>query len=358
MSTEPFALDMSRFIRAPRDKVFNAFIDPTLLAAWHCPRGMHVGEVSVDAQVGGTYRIVMQRRDGGRHIVSGRYREIRRSGFLAYTWQWEEGAMPSDVETLVEVRLVEQDGGTELRMRHSGFPGAARRDGHAGGWNSVFNRLSDYLDPQGSAGTLTLLGDSRSTYTRTVRLALAEKGIAYTHDRVAPHTPPVLAINPFGRIPVLLDGPIGLYETSAILRYLEDAFDGPALLPTGPTDVARCEQWVSLVNAHLYDTMCRRYVLQYVFPKGEGGQPDRAAIDAAVVEMRPQLAVLEQAYQRSDFLVGGALTMADLFVAPVLAVLPLFAEGKQLLGDCPNIRRAQAALAERPSFVATAPVLD
>lgn len=357
MNRETFELQMSRFIRAPREKVFDAFVDPSALAAWHCPRGMSVPEVSADPRVGGSYRIVMQRRDGARHVVVGSYRELRRAEFLAYTWCWEEGAMPTDVQTLVEVRLIDKDGGTELQMRHSGFPAAARRDGHEGGWNSVFNRLSDYLDPQGSAGTLTLLGDERSTYTRTARMALAEKGVAYTHLPVAPRTPEVLAVNPFGRIPVLRDGPIGLYETSAILRYLDEAFEGPPLLPAGPTDVARCEQWVSLVNGHLYDTMSKRYVLQYIFPKGAGGTPDRAVIDPAVVEMRQQLAVLEQAYGQRDYLVGTTLTMADLFVAPLLAYLPLFAEGRQLLGDCPNIRRAQAVLAERPSFKATAPAL-
>jgi len=242
-------------------------------------------------------------------------------------------------------------------MCHSGFTAAGRRDGHQGGWNSVFNRLNDYLDPEGSAGTLRLLGDARSTYTRTVRLALAEKGVACAFQPVAPRTPEVLAVNPFGRIPVLIDGVTSLYETSAIVRYLDDAFDGPALIPTGPSDVARCEQWVSLVNGHFYDTMVRRYVLQCIFPKGEGGAPDRKVIDAAVLEMRQQLAALEQAYAGGSFLVGGVLTMADLFVAPILAYLPLFPEGRQLLGDCPNLRRAQAALAERPSFKATAPEL-
>ncbi len=354
---ETFELQMSRFIRAPRDKVFDAFVNPKVLAAWHCPRGMSVPEVSVDARVGGAYRIVMQRRDGGRHVVGGNYRELRRSDFLSYTWHWEEGSMPTDVQTLVEVHLVDKDGGTELSMRHSGFPAAAARDSHNGGWTSVLNRLNDCLDPEGSAGTVTLLGDARSTFTRTVRMALAEKGVAHKLEEVRPHTPRLLAANPFGRMPALLDGPIALYETSAIVRYVDECFDGPSLLPAGPTDRARCEQWVSLVNGHLYDTMARRYVLQYVFPKGESGQPDRKVVNQAVAEMPLQLQVLEQAYAHSDYLAGASVSMADLFVAPLVAYLPLFPEGKQLLGDCPNIRRAQAVMAERPSFVATAPAL-
>ena len=356
MST--FELQMSRFIRAPREAVFDAFVNPTKLAAWYCPRGMFVPEMSVDPRVGGAYRIVMQRRDGGaRHIVGGKYRELQRADFLAYTWQWEEGSMAAGVETLIEVRFTDKEGGTEINMRHSGFPVAAARDGHNAGWTSVFNRLNDYMDPQGSAGTLTLLGDGRSTYTRTVRMALAEKGIAHKHEAVPPQTPQILALNPFGRIPVLLDGPIALYETSAILRYLDECFEGPSLLPGDATSRARCEQWVSLVNGHFYDSMARRYVLQYVFPKGADGQPDRAVIDHAVTEMERQLKVLEQAYANSDYLAGSTLSMADLFVAPLLAYLPMYPEGKQLLGDCPNIRRAQAAIAQRPSFASTAPAM-
>jgi glutathione S-transferase len=352
-----FELQLNRFIRAPREAVFDAFVDPAKLAKWYCPRGMSVPEVKADARAGGTYRIVMQGRGGDRHVVGGTYRELRRVDFLSYTWRWEEGSMMGDAETLIEVRLADKDGGTELEMRHSGFPAAAARDSHKGGWTSVFNRLNDYLDSEGSAGTVTVLGDGRSTYTRTVRMALTEKGVAYKHLPLAPHTPEVLAANPFGRIPVFFDGPIALYETSAIVRYVEECFDGPSLLPMGPTDRARCEQWASLVNGHLYDSMVRHYVLQYVFPKGEGGQPDRAAIAAVVPEMTRQLAVLEQAYAGGDFLAGATVSMADLFVAPILAYLPMFPEGKQLLGDCPNVRRAQAVIAERASFAATAPAL-
>jgi len=319
-ASETFALNLVRFIRAPRDAVFEAFTNQASLSQWHCPRGMAVADASVDARVGGRYRVVMKARDGSTPTVGGVYREIRRPEFLAFTWQWENGSMAADVSTLIEVRLLEKNGGTELQMRHSGFPAAAARDGHRAGWQSVFNRLSDLVDPQGSAGTVTLFGDPRSSYTRTVRMGLAEKGVAYTHVPCAPQTPEVLAINPFGRIPALRDGQTALYETAAILRYLDESFEGPSLQPVmGVTDRARCEQWMSLVNGHFYDAMARRYVLQYIFPKGPNDQPDRAVIDAALKDIDKQLAVLDAAYADSDYLAGSGLTMADLFVAPLLA---------------------------------------
>jgi glutathione S-transferase len=151
------------------------------------------------------------------------------------------------------------------------------------------------------------------------------------------------------------DGEFALWETSAIVRYLDDCFDGTPLLPGTPILRARCEQWVSAVNAYLYDTMVRRYVLQYIFPRGEGGKPDRTVIDTALAEMPLQLAELERAYGAGDFLAGPALSMADLFVAPILAYVENMPEGAALFAAVPNLRRAQAVLRARASFITTAP---
>src|SRR5262249_27988674 len=142
---------------------------------------------------------------------------------------------------------------------------------------------------------------------------------------------------------------------SAILRYIDGAFDGPALVPGGLRDRTKCEQWVSSVSCYFYDSMVRRYILQYVFPKGEGGKPDRGVIDGGLKDMRPQLAALDKAYGASDFLAGTAISMADLFVAPIVAYLGKFPESKELLAGVPNVTRAAAAVQKRPSFAASAP---
>jgi glutathione S-transferase len=349
-------LELTRHIRAPRERVFDAFVSPALMSAWQCPRGMRVERAEADPCVGGAWRVEMAARDGTRYTVGGRYRAIERPQRLVYTWQWEteHPGMPA-VETLIEVRLAERDGGTDLAMTHSGFPNAAMRDAHAHGWASCFNRLNDALDPRGTAATLTLLGDPRSSYVRTARMGFAEKGVAVTLQPAAPRSPEVLAIHPFGRIPALRDGSIEVWETSAILKYLDESFgDGPLLTPQRITDRVACEQWVSVVHCYLYDTMIRRCVLQYLFPAVDG-QPDRAVIDGAAGEMPAQLAALERAYARGDFLAGERISFADLFVAPILAGVEKTPEGAHLLSDMPNIRRAQAVLRQRPSFTSTEP---
>jgi glutathione S-transferase len=186
-------------------------------------------------------------------------------------------------------------------------------------------------------------------------MALAEKGLAYTFQVCAPHSPELLAVHPFGRIPALRDGDLDLFETSAIVRYLDESFGEPTLIPGTIIGRTRCEQWVSAVNAYLYDAMIRRYVLQFVFPRGDGGQPDRGVIAGALKDMPPQIAALDRAYGAADYLAGAALSMADLFIAPILAYVEQMPDGKSLLAEAPNVRRAQAAIRTRPSFLATEP---
>jgi glutathione S-transferase len=158
-------------------------------------------------------------------------------------------------------------------------------------------------------------------------------------------------------VPAFRDGDFTLYETTAIVRYIDECFAGPALVATNPWARAKMEQYVSLINCHIYDAMVRRYVLQYVFPKGAGGAPDRGVIDKALPDIRSQLEVLDLAYGSRNLLAGAAVTLADLLLAPILFYLAQFPEGKTLLAAAPNVVRAHAAIAERESFRATAPKL-
>ncbi len=352
-----FELEMTRFIRAPREKVFDAFTDESALAAWHCPRGLHVGEVSTDVRVGGRYRVTMVKRDGTVHGSSGVYQAIERPSFLAYTWAWDGEGDIAARTTLIEVTLTEKDGGTQLHMRHTGFPEAAIRDDHNQGWTSVFNRLADYLDPDGSAGSVVLVGSPISPYVRAVRMALAEKGVAYALKSVAPHSAEADAIHPFGRIPALYDGPLQFYETRAVLRYIDEAFDGPDLLPTsGVTSRARAEQWYSVLDDYGYDAIVTRFILQYMFPSGL--QPDRAIIDAALPDIDRLLATLDAGYGQRDFLVGNGPCIADYLAAPLLYSLAQTPEGPGLLAKYRNVQRAMQVIQARPSFVAAEAAVD
>jgi len=343
-----------RFIRAPRQTVFDAFVKAGMASRWLCPRGMSVPSIQIDARVGGRFVVTMRARNGAQFVAGGVYRELARPERLAFSWAWQD-PVRKGVETAVAVHLIERAAGTELRLTHAGFPDAAMREAHEEGWASCLNQLTDLTDERGQAATLTLFGDPRSTYVRSARMGLAEKGLRHSLQPLAPHTPEMLALHPFGRVPAFRDGRLTIFETSAILRYVDETFPGPALMPRTVRDRAHCEQWASAVSSYLYGTMIRNYVLQYLFPKGEGGKPDRSVIEAAAQEMDGQLAILERAYGGREYLVGSAPSMADLLLAPILYYVELFPEGKALLQKHSGVLGAQAAIRDRASFRDTAP---
>jgi glutathione S-transferase len=343
-----FELTLTRFIRAPREKVFDAFVTEAGMKGWMCPRGMTIPELKLDARAGGGFRLTMRARNGERFTAQAQYREIARPGRLVYTWQWVGEGMPN-VETLITVALAAREGGTEVRMTHSGFPDAALCESHREGWGSCLNRLADMLDAEGTAASVSLQGDPRSTYTRTARIGLFEKGIRYKMRQCGPHTPEILEVHPWGRIPALCDGDVRLFETSAILRYVEEAFPGPTLLPQNIRDRAVAEQWVSAINSYCYDVAVRRYVLQYVFKK-----ENRSVLEAAAQELPAMLANLERGYARA-FLAGQNPTLPDYFLAPIVGYLEMFPESKAALAGCPKLMHAHAAMKERASWQETQP---
>jgi len=202
---------------------------------------------------------------------------------------------------------------------------------------------------------LTIYGSPLSTYVRTVRMVCEEKGIAYELVPAAPHSPEIDRLHPFGRVPAMTHGDFVLYESAAIARYLDESFAGPALRPKDARARARMEQWIGVAGDYLYGDVIRRVVLQYVFAKG--GKPDRATIDAALPNIRHELGVLDRAYGAKPYILGDEVSLADLFIAPIVFYLGRAPEGPALLRPHAGVRRAMAAIAARPSFERTAPPL-
>lgn len=352
-------LTITRLFKAPRERVFEAFTQGEAMQAWYGPEGFTAPVCESNPVPGGKYRVEMHSPEGSVHVVTGEYLEVVPPEKLVFTWAWLEGTGRTQ-ETTVTLSFADKAGHTELTLVQTGFANELARDKHNHGWNSSFNSLDAMLQgqPQPLEPHLTLLGDPRSTYVRSARMAFAEKGIAYTLKPLPPHTPEIDAVHPKGKIPALLVGQTSMFETSAILHYIDEALPGPALMPASAFERAQVEQWISAVNAYFYDSMVRRYVLQYVFPSGADGQPDRKVIDQAIADMQRDFAVLDRAYGERNYLVGDLLTLADLLLAPILFYVSSMPEGKAVLEPFSNVRRAYAAMTQRASFITTTPSLE
>lgn len=201
-------------------------------------------------------------------------------------------------------------------------------------------------------------GASYSVYVRTVRLALEEKAVAYQLEDVdvfAPGGPPDghLARHPFGRIPAFEHDGFRLYEAGAITRYVDEAFAGPPLQPSGARERARMNQAISVLDAYAYRTLVWDVFVERVRAPANGRTPNEAKIAAALPRAETCLAALEDIAAAGPYLAGPALSLADLHAAPMLSYFREAAEGCALLDRHPLLHAWLELMEARPSFAAT-----
>jgi uncharacterized protein YndB with AHSA1/START domain len=142
-------LTMTRVFDAPRERVFDAWLDPAQISKWIGPRTIRAEAKELTPKAGGRYRIHMRREDGGDGpVVSGTYREIKRPERLVFTWMWEAGHPMGDPghETLITLTFRAVGTKTEMTLRHEFFRSKETRDSHNQGWTASFEKLAEMLE--------------------------------------------------------------------------------------------------------------------------------------------------------------------------------------------------------------------
>ncbi|HUB96110.1 MAG TPA: glutathione S-transferase family protein [Stellaceae bacterium] len=178
---------------------------------------------------------------------------------------------------------------------------------------------------------LQIIGAVASNFVWMCRIACAEKGVPYSLVPAMPHSPEVDAIHPLGKIPAMRHGDVTLCESRAICGYVDRAFPGPALMPADPVAAAQIEQWASIVCTAIDPVFLRQYFGAYVFPGTADNSPDRARIDAALPKMEPLFDMLDRAVP-TGYLAGGAFTLADMCLMPILYYMAKAPESSAMLG--------------------------
>jgi glutathione S-transferase len=196
-----------------------------------------------------------------------------------------------------------------------------------------------------------------SPFGRAVLATLEEKGAPY---RVAPlpaggrHSPEHLARHPFGRVPVLEHGGFSLYETQAILRYLDRVLASPALTPVDPKAAARMDQSMNVNDWYLFQGVGAVIGFQRVVgPQLMGLTPDENAIAAAMPKARRVFAELARLLGEQPYFAGDAISLADLLLAPQIEFLTQTPEWLALGAPHANIVAWLARMEARPSLQAT-----
>ncbi|MER8913899.1 glutathione S-transferase family protein [Mesorhizobium sp. M0761] len=196
-------------------------------------------------------------------------------------------------------------------------------------------------------------GADYSVYVRIVRLVLAEKGIDYDLVPVdvfaAEGTPAwYFEHHPFGRIPAVEHDGFRLFETSAIARYVDEAFDGPALQPKDARTRATMNQIIGMLDAYAYRSM----VWDVAVERLEKEAPDEALVANGLRQAETVLRVLTALKPPGPWLLGDQLTLVDLHAASIIAYFVKVADGQKLLAAFADIQAWWEGIAKRPSLAA------
>ena len=200
-----------------------------------------------------------------------------------------------------------------------------------------------------------LYGAAYNVYVRAVRLALAEKGVSYQLieiDLGAEEGAPANYLHHanFMRIPAFEHAGERLYEASAITRYIDEAFDGPALMPDSARERARVNQVISIIENYGYRPMVWSIFIERCRAVVSGRLADEDKIAAAVPQVAFALDALEEMTAGPTLIGGDAPTLADLHLAAMLAYGTLAPEGATLVEARPRLQRWWSAMKQRPSM--------
>jgi glutathione S-transferase len=204
---------------------------------------------------------------------------------------------------------------------------------------------------------LTLHTIPGSPFGRAALIACVEKNAPY---RIAPVTPGAhrqpgyLAHHPFGRIPTLQDDDFWLYETQAIIRYVDAAYGTPrALTPKDPKVEARMNQVIGVIDWYVFAPGgARDLVFNRVVAPRLGFPVNEEAVAASLPAARHAVEVLSGFLEASPYMAGEAFSLADVHAGPHLDMLSECEEGADMLKGTAILAWLERVRA-RPSFAAT-----
>jgi len=140
MSTQPVVV--RKVMPVSREEVFDAWLDSEGMGQWMCPGTVGRSEATLDARVGGGFRILMKAAEAD-YLHTGEFLVLDRPSKLQFTW-FSPGT--DQQETLVTVEIHERGGQCEVVLTHERFPREDAAERHQKGWGEILDKLAGYLD--------------------------------------------------------------------------------------------------------------------------------------------------------------------------------------------------------------------
>jgi glutathione S-transferase len=180
---------------------------------------------------------------------------------------------------------------------------------------------------------ITLYGYSASTYVRTVRMLLAEKGVQYDQVQVnvlagEPRQPEHLARHPFGKVPVLDHDGFRVIETSAIAAYLDEVLPGQSFTPDNPKNRARMRMAMGIIDSYGYGALINVAGF-HLFSDFIGG-PNEEVRRQGIETSKKVLQELMKQRGSDAFIAGAHASLGDLYLAPICFYVALTPDASEV----------------------------
>jgi glutathione S-transferase len=207
--------------------------------------------------------------------------------------------------------------------------------------------------------TPIIYGTEFSTYVRTVRMAFEEKPAQYELRDVSvirgeQKQPAHIARNPFGTVPAFEHNGLKLYETSPVIRYVDQVFPGAKLTPDDARERARMNQIISIVDYHGYGSIIGKIAVERLFTAILGRDTDEQVIAAGMPKAELCLSEIERIKGDGKLLAGNQISLADLYVFPIIFYLMMTPE-KSLVASRRGLSAWWEAMSQRSSVKKTQP---
>src|SRR5581483_1415270 len=162
-----------------------------------------------------------------------------------------------------------------------------------------------------------------------------------------------LARHPFGKVPAFEHDGFTLYETQAIMRYVDEAFPSAPLQPLDLHQFSRMNQIMGIVDAYGWHSIAFGIAFQRFVAPRLGMKTDEERIAKSVPQAKLCLAEFERIQGDDTFLAGDRVSLADLMVAPLLYYLAKTPEAAATLDQHPQLGAWLSRIASRQSFQVT-----
>lgn len=206
---------------------------------------------------------------------------------------------------------------------------------------------------------ITVYGIPGSPFLRAVEVTLKEKGLDYHLQAMAPgehKSEEHLKRHPFGRIPAFEHDGFAIYETQAIVRYLDDRFPHPPLTPGSAQQRTVINRVIGVIEWYFFPNVAAPIGFNRIIgPRLLGIAGDEAAIIEAMPMARSCFAEFDRLLGEETYFGGETMSLADIMLATQLDLFGECSEGRELIDGTNHLQSWLERMVSRPSFVATRP---